>query len=43
MELYLKIIHKNIKVKTLTTDATTQINKDIYNKILHSTNVKFLC
>lgn len=32
-----------MKVKLLTTDATTQINKNIHNKTLHSTNLKFLC
>lgn len=37
--IYLKIIPKNIKVKLPNTDATTQINKNIHNKILHSTNL----
>lgn len=40
--IYLKIIPKNIKVKLPNTDATTQINKNIHNKILHSTNLIYV-
>lgn len=31
-----------MKVKLPTTDATTQINKNIHNKILHSTNLIYV-